>query len=107
MTNDYHSHITSEGILTNDYHSHITSVGLDTIVCKISDIANSAESDSRDILQATSVKMQAYSMKIDLLSNATVIEKAVHFIDKHMGLTYLSNEVASDNDATELIKNTR
>ena len=46
-------------------------------------------------------------MKIDLLSNATVIERAVHFINKHMGLTNQNNEVAIDNDATELIKNTR
>ena len=89
------------------FEFHKCLVGLDTIVCKMSDIANSAESDSRDILQATSVKMQAYSMKIDLLSNATVIEKAVHFIDKHKDLTHLNNEVATDNDATELIKDTR
>ena len=89
------------------FEFHKCLVGLDTIVCKMSDIVNSTESDSRDILQATSVKMQAYAMKIDLLSNATVIEKAVHFIDKHMGLTHLNNEVATDNDSTELIKDTR
>jgi hypothetical protein len=35
-------------------------VGLDSIVCKMSDILSNADSDSRDILQATSVKMQAY-----------------------------------------------
>ena len=88
-----------------EYHKCL--VGLDAIVCRMSDIVNSAESDSREVLQATSVKMQAYAMKIDLLSNATVIEKAVQFIDRHMGLTHQNNEVASDNDATELIKNTR
>jgi hypothetical protein len=26
----------------------------------------------------------AYSMKIDLLSNATVVERAVHFVEKHV-----------------------
>jgi orotate phosphoribosyltransferase-like protein len=50
-------------------------VGLYSIVCKMSDILNNTNSDSRVILQATSVKMQAYAMRIDLLSNATVIEK--------------------------------
>ena len=35
-------------------------VGLDSIVCKMSDILSNADSDSRDILHATSVKMQAY-----------------------------------------------
>jgi hypothetical protein len=73
----------------------------------MSDIVNNAESDGREVLQATSVKMQAYAMEIDLLSNATVIERAVHFVDRHMGLTNHNNEVAIDNDATELIKNTR
>ena len=73
----------------------------------MSDIANSAESDSREVLQATGVKMQAYAMKIDLLSNATVIEKAVQFIDRHRGLTHQNEEVAIDNDASELIKDTR
>jgi len=58
-------------------------VGLDAIVCKMSDIVNNTESDSRDILQATGIKMQAYAMKIDMLSNATVIEKAVQFVDRH------------------------
>ena len=46
------------------FEFHKCLVGLDNIVCKMSDIANSAESDSRDILQATSVKMQAYSMTL-------------------------------------------
>ena len=88
-----------------EYHKCL--VGLDAIVCRMSDIANSAESDSREVLLATSVKMQAYAMKIDLLSNATVIEKAIHFVDRHMGLTNQNNGVAIENDATELIKDTR
>ena len=79
------------------FEFHKCLVGLDTIVCKMSDIANSAESDSRDILQATSVKMQAYSMKIDLLSNTTVIEKAVQFVENHKtkstGGTYQNSKV--------------
>lgn len=79
------------------FEFHKCLVGLDTIVCKMSDIANSAESDSRDILQATSVKMQAYAMKIDLLSNATVIEKAVQFIDRNRGLILQSNKLATED----------
>lgn len=62
------------------------SIGLDAIVCRMSDIVNNPESDSREILQAITVKMQAYAVKIDLLSNAIVIEKAIQFIDKHKSL---------------------
>jgi|SRR5918995_1859787 FixJ family two-component response regulator len=74
-------------------------VGLDAILCRMSDIANNTESNSRDILQATSVKMQAYAMKLDLLSNATVIEKAVQFVDRHRPLMDGNKEVRKDDSA--------
>ena len=37
----------------------------------------------RDKLQALSIAMQASNMKLDLLSSATVVERAVHFVEKH------------------------
>ena len=48
--------------LMNDYHLNIRSVWLAWIPLYVrwSDILSNADSDSRDILQATSVKMQAY-----------------------------------------------
>jgi len=81
-----------------EYHKCL--VGLDAIVCKMSDIVNNAESDSRDVLQATNVKMQAYAMKIDLLSNATVIEKAIKFVD--MNLMCQNKEVTIDDTAESI-----
>ena len=79
------------------FEFHKCLVGLDAIVCRMSDIVNNAESDSREVLQAASVKMQAYSMKIDLLSNATVIEKAVQFIDRNRGLILQNNKLATED----------
>lgn len=81
-----------------EYHKCL--VGLDAIVCKMSDIVNSTESESRDVLQATSVKMQAYAMKIDLLSNATVIDRAIKFVDRNRGFMSQNKEVLIDNDTT-------
>jgi hypothetical protein len=86
-----------------EYHKCL--VGLDAIVCKMSNIMNNAESDSRDVLQATSVKMQAYTMKIDQLSNATVIERAVQFVDRNRGFMSQNKEVVID-DTAEPIKDT-
>ena len=37
--------------------------------------------DLKFCLQAISIGMQAYSMKIDLLSSATVVERAVQFVE--------------------------
>ena len=79
------------------FEFHKCLVGLDAIVCRMSDIVNNAESDSREVLQVASVKMQAYSMKIDLLSNATVIEKAVQFIDRNRGLILQNNKLATED----------
>ena len=58
-------------------------VGLDAILRKTWDIANSMESLDKDILQAISVGMQAYAMKIDLLTNATVVQKAIAFVERN------------------------
>lgn len=58
-------------------------IGLDGILSKTWDIANNDESSERDRLQAVSIGMQAYGMKIDLLTNATVVERAVQFVEKY------------------------
>lgn len=55
-------------------------VGLDAILRKTWDIANNIESPERDRLQAASLGMQAYAMKIDLLTNATVVDDAIRFV---------------------------
>ena len=58
-------------------------IGLNAILVKTWDISNAPEASERDKLQALSISMQAYDMKLDLLSNATVIERAVNFVEKH------------------------
>jgi hypothetical protein len=58
-------------------------VGLDSILAKTWDIANNDQSQERDRLQAISIGMQAYGMKLDLLTSATVVERAVQFVDKY------------------------
>jgi hypothetical protein len=58
-------------------------VGLDAILRKTWDIANSMENLDRDRLQAISVGMQAYAMK---LTKATVIQKAIDFVERNRGL---------------------
>jgi hypothetical protein len=73
-------------------------IGLDAILRKTWDIANSTDSvQQRDRLQAISVGMQAYSMKIDLLTNATVVQRAVDFVDRHRGFMPLNGKVLIDD----------
>ena len=86
-------------------------VGLDAILRKTWDIANSMENLDRDRLQAISVGMQAYAMKIDLLTNATVVQKAIDFVERNRdyaeqyGRLRIGDtnqcRVANSNDVTE------
>jgi hypothetical protein len=81
-------------------------IGLDAILVKTWDIANHSTTSERDKLQAISISMQAYSMKLDLLTNATVVERVVHFVEKHRGLVRENKEVLID-DTAEPIQNLR
>jgi transcriptional regulator len=64
-------------------------VGLDAILTKTWDIGVITITE-REKLQALQIGMQAYQIKIELLSNANVIQKAVNFIDRN-------NEVIIDD----------
>ena len=66
------------------------------------DIANNAESLGRDRLQAVSIGMQAYGMKIDLLSSATVVERAVQFVDSNRLLMTQKKELTIDDPAESI-----
>ena len=81
-------------------------VGLESILARTWDIANNTESLERDRLQAASIGMQAYAMKIDLLTNATVVERTVQFVDRNrMGLAHQDSEVALDDSLKESVTN--
>ena len=83
-------------------------IGLNAILAKTWDIANSPRSNEREKLQSISVGIQAYSMKIDLLTNATVVDRAVKFVDGNKGLMRENNELAIENkeDSSGTIQNT-
>ena len=74
-------------------------VGLDAILAKTWDIANNEESLEKDRLQAVSIGMQAYAMKLDLLSSATVVERAVQFVEWNRVLMTQKKELPIDDPA--------
>lgn len=80
-------------------------VGLNAILVKTWDIANknNKEISERDRLQSLSIGMEAYRMKLDLLSNATVVERAVRFVSKYKEL----EKVVVVDDTTEPIQDIR
>jgi hypothetical protein len=64
----------------------------------------SLEGEKRERMQALSLAKECYAMKLDLLSSATVIDRAVRFVEYHKnsgrGLTDQNSEVLID-DTTE------
>jgi hypothetical protein len=66
--------------------------------------------DNRELMQSRILIKECCAMRIDLLSNATVIDRAVKFVDNHInglgrGLTQQNEEVTLD-DTAEPIENT-
>ena len=69
--------------------------GLNDILQAAWTLSTDADSDKRERLQALSLAKECYAMKLDLLSSATVVDRAVKFIDRNRnrGLTTENKEV--------------
>ena len=80
--------------------------GLNDILTEAWSMTKDAASDKRERMQALSLAKECYDMKLDLLSSATVVDRAVKFIDRNRGLILQNDELVKDNDAAELIENT-
>ena len=68
----------------------------------------SMEGEKRERMQALALAKECYAMKLDLLSSATVVDRAVKFVDRHIhsndnglgrGLTQQNKEVEIDDVA--------
>ena len=59
-----------------------TLAGLQGIIKSITNIiANST--DNKEIMQASTIKMQAYNMKMELVSNANLVHEAIELVDRY------------------------
>jgi len=76
--------------------------GLNNILTEAWQMSLSGE--KRERMQALTLAKECYSMKLDLLSSATVIDRAVKFVENHnrsrgRDLTTQNKEVTINNDA--------
>ena len=64
------------------FEYHKTLAGLEGILRNMSNIiANSI--DNKEIMQASGIKMQAYNMKMELVSNANLVHEAIDLVEKY------------------------
>ena len=54
------------------------------------------------VKEGLSLAKECYSMKLDLLSSATIVDRAVKFVYRNNGLVPQDNEIMIENDAAEL-----
>jgi LPS O-antigen subunit length determinant protein (WzzB/FepE family) len=72
-------------------------VGLNAITKEIWNTAQSTE-DKREKIQALSLAKECYSMKMDLLTNATVVADAIRFVSSN---TSKDKETSEDDELAE------
>jgi hypothetical protein len=59
----------------------------------------SLEGEMKERMQALSLAKECYAMKLDLLSSATVIDRAVKFVERNRGFIHQSKELVIDDSA--------
>ena len=83
------------------FEFHKTLAGLEGIIRNMSNII-SKSTDNREIMQASTIKMQAYNMKMELVSNANLVHEAIELVDKYRGYTQQKTKlVTAAKDGTK------
>ena len=63
--------------------------------------------DNRELMQSRTLIKDCCAMRIDLLSSATVVDRAVKFVDRNRNLIQQNKEIAIDRyAAAESVQNT-
>ena len=76
-------------------------VGLNAITKEASNTANKTE-DKREKIQALSLAKECYSMKLDLLTNATVVDDAIRFVSYKSKEKQKSSRSDGNEESNEL-----
>ena len=72
------------------FEYHKTLAGLEGILRNMSNIIANSK-DNKEIMQASGIKMQAYNMKMELVSNANLVHEAIDLVEKYR--LYVSKSV--------------
>ena len=73
-----------------------TLTNLEAIIHNMAKIIEDSTSDKKEIMQATTIKMQALNMKMELVSGANLVHEAVDLVDRYRGYTTEKSNVLKD-----------
>jgi hypothetical protein len=91
-------------VLPNEYEKCL--VGITSILKEAWTTSQNAEINKREKIQALSLAKECYSMKLELLTNATVVNDAMKFVSEHSSNKRLisnqeNNQVSKESDYNE------
>ena len=64
-----------------------------TITKEAWNTAHNTEDKKREKIQALSLAKECYSMKLDLLTNATVVDDAIRFVSEKQNRKHIINDI--------------
>ena len=76
--------------------------GLNEILTGSLEYSAQEDSDKREKMQALTLAKDCYAMKLDLLSSATIVDRAIKFVDKNRGLIHQNQELVIDDTAKSI-----
>jgi transposase len=79
-------------------------VGITSILREAWTTSHRTDIDTKEKIQALSLAKECYSMKLDLLTNATVVKDAIRFVSQHNNNIKNEKVAKIDNDS-ELLHN--
>jgi len=79
------------------YEYKKTLAGLEGIIKHMSNIIVKAI-DNKEVMHATTIKMQALNMKMEMVAGANLVEEAIDLVDRYQGTKAQKDKVVRDND---------
>lgn len=76
-----------------------TLAGLEGIIKYMSSIMADDIRETKERMQAASIKMQAYNMKMEMVSGANLIEEGIDLVERYQGLIKQKGKVVRDGTA--------
>ena len=74
-----------------------TLAGLEDIIKYASNIMSDESSENtKEKMQAASIRIQAYNMKMEMVSGANLIEEGIELVERYRGLTDQNGKVTKD-----------
>jgi hypothetical protein len=80
------------------YEYKKTLAGLEGIIKFMSSIIADDSKDTKERMQAASIKMQALNMKMELVSSANLVEEAMDLVQQYHGYTTQKGKVLTDGN---------